>query len=245
MKRLAGLCMAFTFRGAQTARGNSGSYLSSQRSSAGVGSTLGSSTPASTVLSQSIRLSVRAIARWNSSSPFHLHSRAGHVGTLPPAAASRAGFGKGSYRPARQHASSSDTPFRSRSPLKECNSAPSRRTAASCLSTATSSQDVHSTTTFQTPPTYVRANGRIIASELSSRFRCFHPLYKTPDAFAAQRHPSADRMACFHSEPDANRPSRLSAAPCQLLNLLCRFCSRRHSWGSAEDRHLLEGCGGT
>ena len=185
MKRLAGLCMAFTFRGAQTARNSFGSHRSSQHSSASVGSTLGSRTPAATVLSQSIRLSRRATPRWCCSSPSHLHSGVGHVGTLPTAAASRAGFGKASYSLARQHALNSDTPLSSRFAVKEQHSAPSRRTAASCLATATSSQDVQSTTAFQTPPTYVRANGRIIASKYFSRYSCLPPLVQNSQSICS------------------------------------------------------------
>ncbi len=168
VKRLAGLCMAFTFRGAHTARGSFGSHLSSQHSSAGVGSTLGSNRTASTIVPQSVRLTASAAASGSCRSQLCLHSASCHVGSLPAAAASRAGFGKGSYSLARQQPFSSDLYLSRRDALNKEHSASSRRTAASCLSTATSSQDVQSTAAFQTPPTYVRANGRIIASKYPS-----------------------------------------------------------------------------
>ena len=176
VKRLAGLCMAFTFRGAHTARGSFGSHLTSQRSSSGVGNTLGSNKPASTFASQSTRQSLRPPSFGNCNTHHCLHSGIGHAGTLPTAAASRAGTGKGSYSLARQHALSADTILRSRAAANEEYAASSRRTAASGPATATSCQDVQSATAFQTPPTYVRANGRIIASKRISHLTCISTL---------------------------------------------------------------------
>ena len=198
VKRLAGLCMAFTFRGAHTARGSFGSHLSSQPSTAGVGSTLGSNRTASAVASQSSRLSSAAAASASCGIPLCLHSVSCHADSLPAAAASRAGFGKGSYSLARQRAFSSDLYLSSRNALNQQDSASSRRTAASCLSTATSSQDVHSTAAFQTPPTYVQANGRIIASKCFLKFTGFRPLHRSVKLILrAQQYCSADHMAFF------------------------------------------------
>lgn len=165
VKRFVGLCMAFTFRGAHTARGSFGSHLASQRSSPGVGSTLGSNRPASIFVSQSIRHSSRPSLIGSCNSHHCLLSGISHAGTLPTAAASRAGTERGSCSLAKQHAFSTETISRRRFGAIEEHVAPSRRTAASCLATATSSQDVQSATAFQTPPTYVQANGRIVASE--------------------------------------------------------------------------------
>ena len=225
MKRLAGLCMAFTFQGAHTARESFGSHLSSQRSAAAVGSTLGSSRTASAVASQSTRVSSTVAANASCGRSLCLHSQTCHAGSLPAAAANRAGFRKGSYSLARQQAFSSDLYLSSRDSLKQQQSASSRRTAASCLSTATSSQDVQSTAAFQTPPTYVRANGRIIASKYLSNFACFHPLQTHAEVPArAEKHHCGDHKAYFNCGPILMKSTDFRLHRC-LLTMWCAACA--------------------
>ena len=168
VKRLAGLCMAFSFRGAHTARGSFGLQLSNQRSSPRLGSSLGSSSTALDIVSHCTPYPPKSQARASNSSNFALHSGSSHPGASPSAAACKAGSRNRWHSLARQQGLRS-APFLSTGvAIDQHHIAPSRRTAASCSLTAESSQDVQSTTAFQTPPTYVKANGRIIASKISS-----------------------------------------------------------------------------
>ena len=168
VKRLAGLCMAFSFRGAHTARGSFGSQLSNQRSSPRLGSSLGSSSTALSIVSHCARYPPKPQARAIYSSNLSLHRGISHAGASPSAAACKAGSRNRCHSLARQQGLCSDSFLSTGVAIDQHHIAPSRRTAASCSLTAESSQDVQSTTAFQTPPTYVKANGRIIASKISS-----------------------------------------------------------------------------
>ena len=97
-----------------------------------------------------------------------LHSRGSHAAISPAAAACKAGS-KNDCRPsARQRACPASPLLLNGSSIYHNHSARRKRSAVSCLITAESSQEAPPARSFQPPPTYVTANGRIIASAAPS-----------------------------------------------------------------------------
>lgn len=156
--------MAFSFRGAHTARGSFCSQLSSQCSSGRLESSLGRITSVPSIVSRCSRYPAQAEAYRSHHSVFCLHKESSHEGTSSAAAANRAGSRRGTFPLASQLASSPDAPSQSSSSSSPSLYVPSRQSAVSCSAIATSSQEAQSTAAFQMPPTYVKAAGRIVAS---------------------------------------------------------------------------------
>ena len=164
VKRLAGLCMAFTFRGAHSARDSFRLQLSSQPSAGCAPSPLGRITPVPSIVAHYRQHPARASAELSNSSRFCSHTLPSRVGRSPAAAACKAGSRRGGHSVARQPLSRPNAFLRRKQPFSSQHSALPRHPSTCCSFTATSSQEAETTTAFQAPPTYVTANGRIVAS---------------------------------------------------------------------------------
>ena len=160
--------MAFSSRSAQTARGSFCLQLSSQCSVGCVTRSLGSIRPVQSTVLHQRRLSTKAEAETVGCSLPSLQSRGSHATVSPAAAASKAGSKHESRLSARQPAYSASPLLLSGCSLDHNHSRRSKHSAVSCLITADSSQEAPPAHSFQPPPTYVTANGRIIASAAPS-----------------------------------------------------------------------------
>lgn len=156
--------MAYTFRDAHSARGNFRLQLSSQRSAGCAASPLGRIRPVPSIVAHHRQHPARARAELSNSSTLCPHTSPRHAGTSPAAAACKAGSRRGCHSVARQPVSRPNASLRREQYLSSQHSALSRHSSTCCSFTATSSQEAETTTAFQAPPTYVTANGRIIAS---------------------------------------------------------------------------------